>query len=129
MAVFGLVFSKLAVLAIAPDPLPFCKDTPADIKGAQSARTLLSVLLLNAGGGKGTLKLLCLSEYMKIIAIFYYPLLFYPLLLCNTLQHKVGYAFGALLSFTHFIILLWQKVECSTTPEVRKLSVPTQDVQ
>lgn len=34
MAVFGLVFSKLAVLAIAPDPLPFCKDTPADLKGA-----------------------------------------------------------------------------------------------
>ena len=33
MAVFGLVFSKLAMLVIAPDPLPFCKDTPADIKG------------------------------------------------------------------------------------------------
>ncbi|XP_011608166.2 receptor for retinol uptake stra6-like isoform X1 [Takifugu rubripes] len=91
MAVFGLVFSKLAVLAIAPDPLPFSKDTPADIK-----------------------------EYMKIIAIFYYPLLFYPLLLCNTLQHKVGYVFGALLSFTHFIILLWQKVECSKTREIYK---------
>ncbi|XP_056881335.1 receptor for retinol uptake stra6-like isoform X2 [Takifugu flavidus] len=91
MAVFGLVFSKLAVLAIAPDPLPFSKNTPADIK-----------------------------EYMKIIAIFYYPLLFYPLLLCNTLQHKVGYVFGALLSFTHFIILLWQKVECSKTQEIYK---------
>lgn len=35
LAVFGLVFSKLAVLSIAPDPLPFCKDTPADIKGAR----------------------------------------------------------------------------------------------
>lgn len=78
---------------------------------------------------KGALKLLCLSEYMKIIAIFYYPLLFYPLLLCNTLQHKVGYVFGALLSFTHFIILLWQKVECSKTLEVRKLSLPSQDVR
>lgn len=78
---------------------------------------------------KGALKLLCLSEYMKIIAIFYYPLLFYPLLLCNTLQHKVGYVFGALLSFTHFIILLWQKVECSRTPEVRKLSLLSQDVR
>lgn len=75
------------------------------------------------------LKLLCLSEYMKIIAIFYYPLLFYPLLLCNTLQHKVGYVCGALLSFTHFIILLWQKVECLKTPEVRKLSLLSQDVR
>lgn len=70
----------------------------------------------------------CLSEYMKIIAIFYYPLLFYPLLLCNTLQHKVGYVFGTLLSFTHFIILLWQKLECSKTPQVRRLSIPTQEV-
>lgn len=57
---------------------------------------------------------------MKITAIFYYPLLFYPLLLCNTLQHKVGYVFGTLLSFTHFVILLWQKVDCPRTPEVRR---------
>uniref|UniRef100_A0A0F8ATT2 Receptor for retinol uptake STRA6 n=1 Tax=Larimichthys crocea TaxID=215358 RepID=A0A0F8ATT2_LARCR len=35
MAVFGLVFSKLAMLVIAPDPLPFSKDTPADIKGGR----------------------------------------------------------------------------------------------
>ncbi|XP_036952489.1 receptor for retinol uptake stra6-like [Acanthopagrus latus] len=91
MAVFGLVFSKLAMLVIAPDPLPFCKDTPADIK-----------------------------EYMKIIAIFYYPVLFYPLLACSTLQHKAGYVFGTLLSFGHFGILLWQKFDCPKTPEIYK---------
>ena len=33
MAVFGVVFSKLSMLVIAPDPLPFAKDTPAEIKG------------------------------------------------------------------------------------------------
>jgi len=33
MAVFGLVFSKLTMLVIAPDPLPFSKDTPENIKG------------------------------------------------------------------------------------------------
>lgn len=33
LAVFGLVFSKLSVLVIAPDPLPFYKDTPAHLKG------------------------------------------------------------------------------------------------
>ncbi|CAF93477.1 unnamed protein product [Tetraodon nigroviridis] len=91
MAVFGLVFSKLATLTVAPDPLPFCKDTPAEIK-----------------------------EYMKVAAIFYYPLLFYPLLLCNTLQRKVGYVFGTLLSFTHLVVLLWQKVDCPRTPEIYK---------
>lgn len=36
-AVFGLVFSKLAALAVAPDPLPFRRDTPAEIKGAALA--------------------------------------------------------------------------------------------
>uniref|UniRef100_UPI0037E88590 receptor for retinol uptake stra6-like n=1 Tax=Semicossyphus pulcher TaxID=241346 RepID=UPI0037E88590 len=91
MAVFGLVFSKLSMLVIAPDPLPFSKDTPADIK-----------------------------EYMKILAIFYYPLLYYPLLLCGTLQHKVGYVLGMLLSFCHFGVLVWQKFDCPKTPEIYK---------
>ncbi|XP_076002994.1 receptor for retinol uptake stra6-like [Genypterus blacodes] len=91
MAVFGLIFSKLAVLLISPDPLPFSKDTPAEIK-----------------------------EYMKIMAIFYYPLLYYPLLLCSTLQHKAGYVLGTLLSFTHFGVLLWQKFDCPKTPEIYK---------
>uniref|UniRef100_A0A3B4UWN0 Receptor for retinol uptake STRA6 n=1 Tax=Seriola dumerili TaxID=41447 RepID=A0A3B4UWN0_SERDU len=91
MAVFGLVFSKLAMLVIAPDPLPFCRDTPAEIK-----------------------------EYMKIIAIFYYPVLYYPLLVCGTLQRKTGYVFGALLSFSHFGVLVWQKFDCPKTPEIYK---------
>uniref|UniRef100_A0A8C9YVR7 Receptor for retinol uptake STRA6 n=1 Tax=Sander lucioperca TaxID=283035 RepID=A0A8C9YVR7_SANLU len=91
MAVFGQVFSKLSMLVIAPDPLPFSKDTPADIK-----------------------------EYMKIIAIFYYPVLYYPLLVCCTLQHKAGYVFGTLLSFTHFVVLVWQKFDCPVTPEIYK---------
>ncbi|XP_028257953.1 receptor for retinol uptake stra6-like [Parambassis ranga] len=91
MAVFGLLFSKLAMLVIAPDPLPFSKDTAADIK-----------------------------EYMKIIAIFYYPVLYYPLLVCGTLQHTAGYVFGTLLSFTHFGVLVWQKFDCPKTPEIYK---------
>lgn len=56
---------------------------------------------------------------MKVTAVFYYPLLFYPLLLCSSLQHKAGYLLGALLSLTHLLILLWQKVDCPMTPEVR----------
>eukprot|EP00064_Thunnus_orientalis_P021983 superscaffoldBa00007025_g22158 len=91
MAVFGLMFSKLAMLVIAPDPLPFSKETPAEIK-----------------------------EYMKIIAIFYYPVLYYPLLVCCTLQHIAGYVFGTLLSFSHFGVLVWQKFDCPKTPEIYK---------
>ncbi|XP_077445027.1 receptor for retinol uptake stra6-like isoform X1 [Stigmatopora argus] len=91
MAVFGLVFSRLAVLVLAPDPLPFSKDTSPELK-----------------------------ELMKIIAIFYYPLLYYPLMLCSTLQLKAGYVFGTLLSLTHFGVQLWQKLDCPKTPELYK---------
>ncbi|XP_026234512.1 receptor for retinol uptake stra6-like [Anabas testudineus] len=91
MAVYGLVFSKLAMLVIAPDPLPFSKDTPVEIK-----------------------------EYMKIVAIFYYPVLYYPLLVCGTLQLKTGYVFGTALSFTHFGVLVWQKFDCPKSPEIYK---------
>uniref|UniRef100_A0A8C3AYS8 Receptor for retinol uptake STRA6 n=1 Tax=Cyclopterus lumpus TaxID=8103 RepID=A0A8C3AYS8_CYCLU len=91
MAVFGLVFSKLAMLVITPDPLPFSKDTPANVK-----------------------------EYMKIVAIFYYPVLYYPLLVCCTLQHKAGYVLGTLLSVGHFAVLAWQKFDCPKTPEIYK---------
>uniref|UniRef100_A0A3Q2XTM7 Receptor for retinol uptake STRA6 n=1 Tax=Hippocampus comes TaxID=109280 RepID=A0A3Q2XTM7_HIPCM len=85
MAVFGLLFSKLAMLVIAPDPLPFSKDT-----------------------------------LMKIAAIFYYPVLYYPLMVCSTLQHKAGYVFGSLLSVSHFGVQLWQKLDCPKTPELYK---------
>ncbi|KAJ3593212.1 hypothetical protein NHX12_005548 [Muraenolepis orangiensis] len=89
MAIFGLVFSRLAVLVLSPDPLPFSKDTPAQIK-----------------------------EYMKILAVFYFPLLYYPLLVCCTLQHRAGYAFGSLLSVSHFGVMLWQKFDCPRTTEI-----------
>ncbi|CAJ1049884.1 receptor for retinol uptake stra6-like [Xyrichtys novacula] len=91
MAVFGLIFSKLSMLVIAPDPLPFVKDTTTESK-----------------------------EYMKIMAIFYYPLLYFPLMVCGTLQHKVGYVIGMLLSFGHFGGLVWQKFDCPKTPEIYK---------
>uniref|UniRef100_A0A4W5NFZ0 Receptor for retinol uptake STRA6 n=1 Tax=Hucho hucho TaxID=62062 RepID=A0A4W5NFZ0_9TELE len=91
VAVFGLVFSKLSVLVLAPDPLPFSKDTPQEIK-----------------------------EYMKIIAIFYWPTLYYPLLACGTLHTKLGYVLGSLFSWTHFAVLVWQKIDCPKTPELYK---------
>uniref|UniRef100_H2L515 Receptor for retinol uptake STRA6 n=1 Tax=Oryzias latipes TaxID=8090 RepID=H2L515_ORYLA len=91
VAVFGMIFSKIAMVVIAPDPLPFCQDTPAGIK-----------------------------EYMKIVAIFYYPVLYYPLLVCGTLQRKSGFVFGTLLSLSHFGVVVWQKFDCPKTPEIYK---------
>ena len=54
----------------------------------------------------------------KIMSIFYYPLLYYPLLVCGTLRNKLGYVLGSVLSWTHLAILCWQKYDCPKTPEV-----------
>uniref|UniRef100_A0A8C6WZE7 Receptor for retinol uptake STRA6 n=1 Tax=Neogobius melanostomus TaxID=47308 RepID=A0A8C6WZE7_9GOBI len=91
LAVFGLIFSKTAVSLIAPDPLPFIKDTPPHLK-----------------------------EYLKIVSLFYFPVLYYPLLLCSTLQLRSGHLLGTLLAFGHGAVLLWQKIDCPKTPELYK---------
>lgn len=59
------------------------------------------------------------SENWMILALLYYPALCYPLLACGTLHNKVGYVLGSLLSWTHFSVLVWQKIDCPKTPQVR----------
>ncbi|XP_076860728.1 receptor for retinol uptake stra6 isoform X2 [Brachyhypopomus gauderio] len=87
VAVFGVLFCKVVGLAIAPNPLPFTKDTQS-------------------------------REYWLILALFYYPALYYPLLACGTLHNSVGYVLGSVLSWTHFGVLVWQKVDCPKTPQI-----------
>ncbi|XP_053497288.1 receptor for retinol uptake stra6 [Ictalurus furcatus] len=60
------------------------------------------------------------KEYWLILALFYYPALYYPLLACGTLHITVGYVLGSLLSWTHFGILIWHKVDCPKTPQIYK---------
>lgn len=55
-----------------------------------------------------------------ILGVFYYPALYYPLLACGTLHNKVGYVLGSLLSWTHFGVLVWQKIDCPKTPQIHK---------
>ncbi|XP_061578604.1 receptor for retinol uptake stra6 [Cololabis saira] len=55
-----------------------------------------------------------------ILGVFYYPALYYPLLACGTLHNKVGYVLGSLLSWTHFGVLVWQKIDCPRTPLIHK---------
>lgn len=55
-----------------------------------------------------------------ILGVFYYPALYYPLLACGTLHNKVGYVLGSLLSWTHFSVLVWQKIDCPKTPQIHK---------
>lgn len=60
------------------------------------------------------------AENWVILGVFYYPALYYPLLACGTLHNKVGYVLGSLLSWTHFVVLVWQKIDCPKTPLVSK---------
>uniref|UniRef100_A0A8D3C3J2 Receptor for retinol uptake STRA6 n=1 Tax=Scophthalmus maximus TaxID=52904 RepID=A0A8D3C3J2_SCOMX len=55
-----------------------------------------------------------------ILGVFYYPALYYPLLACGTLHNKVGYVLGSLLSWTHFVVLVWQKIDCPKTNLIHK---------
>ncbi|KAM4618239.1 receptor for retinol uptake stra6 [Polymixia lowei] len=60
------------------------------------------------------------KQNWMILALFYYPALYYPLLACGTLHNKVGYVLGSLLSWTHFGVLVWQKIDCPKTPQIHK---------
>ncbi|XP_061077224.1 receptor for retinol uptake stra6 [Conger conger] len=103
VAVFGVLFCKLCVVVLAPNPLPFIQDSTSDYKAPH----------VNLAGAP-------LREYWKILALFYYPALCYPLLACGTLHSQVGYVLGSLLSWTHFGVLVWQKVDCPKTPQIYK---------
>ncbi|KAJ3596360.1 hypothetical protein NHX12_002768 [Muraenolepis orangiensis] len=60
------------------------------------------------------------KQNWMILALLYYPALCYPLLACGTLHNKVGYVLGSLLSWTHFSVLVWQKIDCPKTPQIHK---------
>lgn len=54
-----------------------------------------------------------------MLALLYYPAFYYPLLACATVQHRVGYLLGCLLSWCHCVLYIWQKVDCPQTPKVK----------
>lgn len=60
------------------------------------------------------------TQNWVILGVFYYPALYYPLLACGALHNKVGYVLGSLLSWTHFGVLVWQKIDCPKTPQIYK---------
>lgn len=66
------------------------------------------------------MKFFALAENWVILGVFFYPALYYPLLACGTLHNKVGYVLGSFLSWTHFAVLVWQKIDCPKTPLVSK---------
>uniref|UniRef100_A0A8C6XYI3 Receptor for retinol uptake STRA6 n=1 Tax=Naja naja TaxID=35670 RepID=A0A8C6XYI3_NAJNA len=89
IAVFGILFSSLCVLLLDNDPLPFISNSSIQNR-----------------------------EYWKVLALFYYPAFYYPLLACATVRHRVGYLLGCLLSWCHCVLYIWQKVECPQSSKI-----------
>uniref|UniRef100_A0A670YD63 Receptor for retinol uptake STRA6 n=1 Tax=Pseudonaja textilis TaxID=8673 RepID=A0A670YD63_PSETE len=89
IAVFGILFSSLCVLLLDNDPLPFISNSSVQNR-----------------------------EYWKVLALFYYPAFYYPLLACATVRHRVGYLLGCLLSWCHCVLYIWQKVECPQSSKI-----------
>lgn len=58
-------------------------------------------------------------EYWKILALLYYPAFYYPLVACATVRHRLSYLLGCLLSWSHCLVHIWQKVDCPQSPKVR----------
>ncbi|XP_062357556.1 receptor for retinol uptake STRA6 [Cinclus cinclus] len=91
-AVFGIVFSSLCQLVLDKDPLPLASPS------SPGAR-----------------------EFWKILALFYYPAFYSPLLACAVPRHRLGYAAGALLAWAHCAAHLGHRLQCPLATKIHRL--------
>ncbi|OBS67133.1 hypothetical protein A6R68_04316 [Neotoma lepida] len=92
-AVFVVLFSNLCLLLPDENPLPF--------------------LSLKTASNPG-------SWFIKLLALLYYPVLYYPLAACATAGHRAAYLLGTVLSWAHFGVQVWQRAECPQDPKIYK---------
>ncbi|XP_006866631.1 PREDICTED: stimulated by retinoic acid gene 6 protein homolog [Chrysochloris asiatica] len=98
-AVFMVLFSSICLLISDEDPLPFLTLIRAPRQGGE----------IETPRGP-----------WKLLALFYYPVLYYPLAACTTARHSVAYLLGSTVSWAHFGVQIWQKVECPQAPKIYK---------
>lgn len=65
-----------------------------------------------------SLCLSCLPGLWKILALLYYPALYYPLAACATVRHGAAHLLGSVLSWAHLGVQVWQRAECPESPKV-----------
>ncbi|XP_044247907.3 receptor for retinol uptake STRA6 [Ursus arctos] len=98
-AVFVVLFSSLCLLLPAEDPLPFLTlASPPSRDGETEAP-------------RGP---------WKILALLYYPALYYPLAACAPVRHGSAHLLGSMLSWAHFGVQIWQRAECPQSPKIYK---------
>ncbi|KAM7230723.1 hypothetical protein CapIbe_018213 [Capra ibex] len=98
-AVFVVLFSSLCLLLPTEDPLPFLSlaSPPGQDGEAETSR-----------------------GPWKILALLYYPALYYPLAACATIRHGAAHLLGSLLSWAHLGVQVWQRAECPESPKIYK---------
>ncbi|XP_037689390.1 receptor for retinol uptake STRA6 isoform X2 [Choloepus didactylus] len=98
-AVFVVLFSSLCLLLPSEDPLPFLAlvSPPSQDGETETPR-----------------------GPWKMLALLYYPALYYPLAACATAGHRAAYLLGSLLAWAHFGVLVWQRAECPQAPKIYK---------
>ncbi|XP_004374797.1 receptor for retinol uptake STRA6 [Trichechus manatus latirostris] len=112
-AVFMILFSSLCLLLPDEDPLPFLALvwTPSQVGWTQAPCLSLTFLYSCPS---------CLPGPWKMLGLLYYPALYYPLAACATARHGAAYLLGSTLSWAHFGVQVWQRVECPQTPKIYK---------
>ena len=60
----------------------------------------------------------CLPAPWKILALLYYPALYYPLAACATVRHGAAHLLGSVLAWAHLGVQVWQRAECPESPKV-----------
>ncbi|XP_057624672.1 receptor for retinol uptake STRA6 isoform X3 [Chionomys nivalis] len=95
-AVFVVLFSNLCLLLPAENPLPFLSLKAASTPDGETET---------------------LREPWKLLALLYYPVLYYPLAACATARHRMAYLLGTVLSWAHFGVQVWQRAECPQDPK------------
>ncbi|XP_057624670.1 receptor for retinol uptake STRA6 isoform X2 [Chionomys nivalis] len=98
-AVFVVLFSNLCLLLPAENPLPFLSLKAASTPDGETET---------------------LREPWKLLALLYYPVLYYPLAACATARHRMAYLLGTVLSWAHFGVQVWQRAECPQDPKIYK---------
>ncbi|KAM5242876.1 receptor for retinol uptake STRA6 isoform 4-T4 [Hipposideros larvatus] len=90
-AIFMVLFSSLCLLLPAEAPLPF--------------------LTLASPPSPGS---------WKMLALLYYPALYYPLAACATVRQGTSHLLGTVLAWAHFGVQVWQRAECPQLPKIYK---------
>ncbi|XP_077934833.1 receptor for retinol uptake STRA6 [Halichoerus grypus] len=98
-AVFVVLFSSLCLLLPTEDALPFLPLASPPSRDGETETP------------RGP---------WKIIALLYYPALYYPLAACATVRQGAAHLLGSMLSWAHLGVQVWQTAECPQAPKIYK---------